>query len=525
MVADRRGHVHREGRRRAEAAAARGARDARERSRRCRRARRGSTTRSKTLEEAHVNTIHGFCAELLRERPVEARVDPLFAVLTEPQAGPALRARVSRLAAGGADRVRLKACAARCGARARRRSAAGDGDGPIDRLRGAGRTLAEWRDFPHPWQRPPFDRARGDRTSASRRCTGSPTLTGVAVCPRATTCSSTRTRSRRLSRQIELEQSFGQVGSRRLGGAARRSDARPRLLAHAQGQRLQVQQDASAHRRCSRARDALFDDAAAVPAGRRRRPRRLPAAGARRRDRALSGAEAGGRRPRFHRSAGARARPDQERTPASARHLQRKFTRIFVDEFQDTDPIQAEILLLARQRRAAGKLFIVGDPKQAIYRFRGTDVGTYWRVRDAARGARRARAAADDELPQRAGDSAIRQRRLRAGDDRRRGRRCRPSTCRWRRVAPADDSQPAIVALPVPKPYGAAGSASLKASAKAIEESLPDAIGAFIAWLIDEKSGWTVARAAGRTAPSGACRCSRATSRCCSGASSASART
>src|SRR5262245_62193651 len=38
-----------------------------------------------TLEEAHVNTIHGFCAELLRERPVEARVDPLFVVLTEVQ--------------------------------------------------------------------------------------------------------------------------------------------------------------------------------------------------------------------------------------------------------------------------------------------------------------------------------------------------------------------------------------------------------------------------------------------------------
>ena len=31
-----------------------------------------------SLEEAHVNTIHGFCAELLRERPVEAGVDPLF---------------------------------------------------------------------------------------------------------------------------------------------------------------------------------------------------------------------------------------------------------------------------------------------------------------------------------------------------------------------------------------------------------------------------------------------------------------
>ena len=38
------------------------------------------------LEEAHVSTIHGFCADLLRERPVEAGVDPGFEVLTEPGA-------------------------------------------------------------------------------------------------------------------------------------------------------------------------------------------------------------------------------------------------------------------------------------------------------------------------------------------------------------------------------------------------------------------------------------------------------
>ena len=38
------------------------------------------------LEEAQVSTIHGFCADLLRERPVEARIDPLFMVLTEAQA-------------------------------------------------------------------------------------------------------------------------------------------------------------------------------------------------------------------------------------------------------------------------------------------------------------------------------------------------------------------------------------------------------------------------------------------------------
>jgi len=37
------------------------------------------------LEEAQVSTIHGFCADLLRERPVEAGIDPLFTVLTEAQ--------------------------------------------------------------------------------------------------------------------------------------------------------------------------------------------------------------------------------------------------------------------------------------------------------------------------------------------------------------------------------------------------------------------------------------------------------
>jgi len=69
----------------------------------------------------------------------------------------------------------------------------------------------------------------------------------------------------------------------------------------------------------------------------------------------------------------ARARDLIKTDDAVRRHLQEKFTRIFVDEFQDTDPIQAEILLLLADE-VPGKLFIVGDPKQAIYRFRGTDV-------------------------------------------------------------------------------------------------------------------------------------------------------
>src|SRR5262249_26039880 len=76
----------------------------------------------------------------------------------------------------------------------------------------------------------------------------------------------------------------------------------------------------------------------------------------------------------------ARAR-DLIRTNEEVRsHLQGKFARIFVDEFQDTDPIQAEILMLLaaddpretdwqRVVPRPGKLFIVGDPKQSIYRF------------------------------------------------------------------------------------------------------------------------------------------------------------
>lgn len=56
--------------------------------------------------------------------------------------------------------------------------------------------------------------------------------------------------------------------------------------------------------------------------------------------------------------------------------LQRRFKFLLVDEFQDTDPVQMEIVLyLAGQQ--PGKLFVVGDPKQSIYSFRGADIEMY----------------------------------------------------------------------------------------------------------------------------------------------------
>jgi CRISPR-associated exonuclease Cas4 len=66
----------------------------------------------------------------------------------------------------------------------------------------------------------------------------------------------------------------------------------------------------------------------------------------------------------------------------------RRYRYILVDEFQDTDRIQNEILfsIAATEERPAhweaaqlrpAALFLVGDPKQAIYRFRGADIEAY----------------------------------------------------------------------------------------------------------------------------------------------------
>ncbi|HXH23044.1 MAG TPA: UvrD-helicase domain-containing protein [Dehalococcoidia bacterium] len=62
--------------------------------------------------------------------------------------------------------------------------------------------------------------------------------------------------------------------------------------------------------------------------------------------------------------------------------LRRRYRALLIDEFQDTDPLQVEIaLLFARDpvsgRVEPGRLFLVGDPKQSIYRFRRADMAVY----------------------------------------------------------------------------------------------------------------------------------------------------
>jgi ATP-dependent helicase/nuclease subunit A len=62
--------------------------------------------------------------------------------------------------------------------------------------------------------------------------------------------------------------------------------------------------------------------------------------------------------------------------PAVLERLRHRIKLLLVDEFQDTDPLQAEIVLkLAGD--TPGKLFIVGDPKQSIFSFRAADIEMY----------------------------------------------------------------------------------------------------------------------------------------------------
>jgi ATP-dependent exoDNAse (exonuclease V) beta subunit len=79
--------------------------------------------------------------------------------------------------------------------------------------------------------------------------------------------------------------------------------------------------------------------------------------------------------------------------------LAARYQRLLIDEFQDTDPIQVELAVLiaaddpdagAKDWRTVvprpGHLFFVGDPKQAIYRFRRADIATFLDTRDCVVG-------------------------------------------------------------------------------------------------------------------------------------------
>src|ERR1039457_190158 len=105
----------------------------------------------KQLEEARIGTIHSFCADLLRERPVEARVDPMFEVAPEDVAGEMFDAAFERwfervLDNPGEGMRRLL-----------RRRDLSERTGPRAIARRAALELLNWRDFDSPWQHSPLE--------------------------------------------------------------------------------------------------------------------------------------------------------------------------------------------------------------------------------------------------------------------------------------------------------------------------------------------------------------------------------
>jgi len=445
------------------------------------------------LEEAHVSTIHGFCADLLRERPVEASIDPLFRVLTEGQAerlfNEAFASWFQVVLANPPEGVR------RSLRRASRGSRPGDvdEDGPTERLRRAGFALTEWRDFREPWTREAFDRADAvaalielvhELADLSKGASYAGDNLFVDTEPVRRLSRDLRRMARSASEEdldelesllVELRKNRDVKRARKGSGPtyakgvtrAKVLDARDRLMQALDDFQFRADADLSAllHEELM----ACVDMYEALKA----------------REGALDFLDL------LVRAC------DLMKGNAEVRgHFQRRFRRIFVDEFQDTDPLQAELLLLLAADNpaetrwqqvipVAGKLFIVGDPKQSIYRFRRADVDVYRRVCEMLieRGAKPVelrKSFRSVSNIQHLVNTAFEP--LMDGD---------PDTHQARYVAlepfRADHpGQPSAVVLPVPAPYG-----QRFIAAREIERCLPDAVGAYVDWLV-KKSDWMV---------------------------------
>ena len=411
------------------------------------------------LEEASIGTIHAFCAQLLRERPVEALVDPAFRELTEvesrqifdrafrgwiqrqlDQPSPGLRRALIRLALAKSD------------------------EPPLDRLKSAGRALVEWRDYPAKWERVHWEREAEIDALAERVRKAGPNVNQKfqAVADLAAWIERSEAVGRRdydtlESLLLKLLRDLNQL---------KRKGAEELMYALDQF-RVQSEADLAHELRIEMA--GLVD-----------------------------------RYEDLKRQAGVldfhdlllKARDMVRGNRGVREFLQQRYSHVFVDEFQDTDPVQAELLLLLTSadpaeadwlatRPAPGKLFLVGDPKQSIYKFRRADVVLYRSLRDrlSARGVgvvqltrsfRSVRpiqqfvnAAFETEMT---GDAESGQAEYAPLEESRPGR----------------SDQPAIVALPAPRPYGLR-----MISRREIDRCLPDTIAAYVDWLIHD-SGWTV---------------------------------
>jgi ATP-dependent helicase/nuclease subunit A len=449
------------------------------------------------LEEARIGTIHSFCADLLSERPVEAGIDPRF-VIAPPDTAQALLGRAFD------SWFEEELAAPHPGVRRILRRRRFDGDGPR-RYQGSGprrillevvRKLVEWRDFDAPWRYRDFDRDREiDALLADLKALGD-----LAACgkPDDWMTKSLKEFDLFIYEMNRLEAVRGLRDYDALEAELLRlltpkkniwtwKGYGPLYGARADGEKIE-RQDVAERRERVRQRLEQFRDAAGAQLAPLLRDELWPVVV---------------RYNELKQRAGQldfmdlllMARDLVRDNPVVRAELQQRFTHIFVDEFQDTDPLQVEILMLLAADDAAqrdwravrpipGKLFIVGDPKQSIYRFRRADVALYQRVKNQLleRGAQLEYLTA-----------SFRPNSELAGLVNAAFAPLMSESATQAAYAPlnslrqASPRQPAVVALPVPEPYGDYG----RIVKWKIDESLPKAVAGFISWLVHD-SGWTI---------------------------------
>jgi ATP-dependent exoDNAse (exonuclease V) beta subunit len=476
------------------------------------------------LEEARIGTIHSFCADLLREHPVEAGVDPRFEVAADDISRPLFERAFARwfesqLANPGPGVRRiLRRWKREPFFGPRRRD-----EGPRGLLRAAAWQLVEHRDFPTPWRHaesfdrdPRIDALLDEVETLAEWAARGPSdawftksLIEIAkfvdevrraerVRPRDHDALEARLADFSRAKHWNWKGGHGAPDFPKAELVKRRDELKTRLDIFVA--------DAGADL-APRLRDELWPIVEAYENAKTR-------AGCLDFDDLLI-----------------RARDLVRGNADVRRELQQRFTHYFVDEFQDTDPLQAEILMLLASedpkatdwRRAPtvpGKLFLVGDPKQSIYRFRRADVALYREVQRVllAQGATLVRltvsfrsvpelqeavnaafaprfetqggtgASSDDTSESEEIGLALVRSLDDATDDE--PPAANGSPFGYVALAPyreSFESQPALIALPVPAPYGDFG----RVVEWKIDQSLPDVIGAWIDWLV-KKSGWMV---------------------------------
>jgi ATP-dependent helicase/nuclease subunit A len=440
------------------------------------------------LEEASIGTIHSFCAQILRERPVEAGVDPAFQELSEPEAN-----RLYQQAFRGWLERRLNEpspALRRAFARLARRDSWDDSPA-LERLAAAGRKLVEWRDYPAPWHEVCF--AREEEITTLLRLVRE--LAAASASPRRVTDNLYRdlAPARALAGWLDRAATIGppdfdtleslllklgrdlrrdtRKGSGEYGGQVKREDLvaqREELLRWLEEFRVRADESLAVQLRAEMLELVEEYNERKRTAGKLDFVDLLVAV----RD----------------------LLRDQHDV---RRYLHQKFSRLFIDEFQDTDPLQSEILLLLASddpaetnwltvRPKPGKLFLVGDPKQSVYRFRRADIDLYRKIRTSLseQGVRVL------SLTQSFRSVPNIQQFINVVFETEMSSDVDSGHAEWaplERFREDIPNRPSVIVLPVPRPYGKA-----RIAVDPVKGCLPDAIGAFVAWLTSTANDWNI---------------------------------